>query len=106
MTTLKSAALCLAFTLGASAGMVFLPAYPAGVVVFDESKGTVVEKIPLSTGIPMSIRLSQDHKRIYVTTVDHNGIDYLIARRHDADAPGLSTIGGSPEAFSGASKNY
>ena len=77
MTTLKSVSLSFAFSLGASAGMVFLPAYPAGVVVFDESKGTVVEKIPLSTGIPMSIRLSQDHKRIYVTTVDHNGIEVI-----------------------------
>lgn len=77
MATLKSASLLPLLTLAASAGIVFLPAYPAGVVVFDESKGAVVDKIPLSTGIPMSIRLSQDHKLIYVTTVDHNGIEVI-----------------------------
>ena len=79
MYTFKSVLLLLAATVGASAGNVFLPAYPAGVVIFDESKGAVTEKIPLSTGIPMSIRMSQDRKKIYITTVDHNGIEVLDA---------------------------
>ncbi|MBV9772218.1 MAG: hypothetical protein JOZ32_21780 [Bryobacterales bacterium] len=61
----------------ASAGTLYLPAYPASVLVFDESKGQIVDRIPLSTGTPMSIRLSSDHKKIYVTTVDHNGIEVI-----------------------------
>lgn len=61
----------------ASAGTLYLPAYPASVLVFDEGKGQIVDRIPLSTGTPMGIRLSQDHKTIYVTTIDHNGIEVI-----------------------------
>src|SRR5579863_7027280 len=61
----------------ASAGTLYLPAYPAHVLVFDEAKGQIVDRIPLETGTPMSIRLSADHKKIYVTTMDHNGIEVI-----------------------------
>src|SRR6202042_2022844 len=61
----------------ASAGTLYLPAYPAAVLVFDEGKGQIVDRIPLQTGTPMSIRLAPDHKKIYVTTIDHNGIEVI-----------------------------
>jgi DNA-binding beta-propeller fold protein YncE len=68
----------LAFsTAAASAGTLYLPAYPAAVLVFDEAKGQIVDRIPLETGTPMSIRLASDHKKIYVTTIDHNGIEVI-----------------------------
>ena len=66
-----------AFAGMASAGTLYLPAYPASVLVFDEGKGQIVDKIPLATGTPMSIRLSPDRKQIYVTTIDHNGIEVI-----------------------------
>ena len=66
-----------AFTGLASAGTLYLPAYPASVLVFDEAKGQIVDRIPLVTGTPMSIRLSPDRKSIYVTTIDHNGIEVI-----------------------------
>jgi DNA-binding beta-propeller fold protein YncE len=61
----------------ASAGTLYLPAYPAAVLVFDEAKGQVVDRIPLVTGTPMAIRLSSDKQRIYVNTIDHNGIEVI-----------------------------
>ena len=61
----------------ASAGTLFLPAYPNALLVFDESKGEVVDRIPLTTGTPRAMRLSQDRKTIYVTTIDHNGIEVV-----------------------------
>src|SRR5580693_9737599 len=61
----------------ASAGTLYLPAYPAAVLVFDEATAKIVDRIPLETGTPMSIRLSPDHKKIYVTTIDHNGIEVI-----------------------------
>jgi hypothetical protein len=67
----------LALSAAAQAGTLYLPAYPAAVLVFDESKGQIVDRIPLETGTPMSIRLAPDHKRIYVTTIDHNGIEVI-----------------------------
>lgn len=61
----------------ACAGTLYLPAYPAAVLVFDESEGRIVDRIPLVTGTPMSIRLAPDRKTIYVTTIDHNGIEVI-----------------------------
>jgi DNA-binding beta-propeller fold protein YncE len=71
------AATCAAFAGCASAGTLYLPAYPAAVLVFDEAKAQIVDRIPLQTGTPMTIRLSPDHKKIYVTTIDHNGIEVI-----------------------------
>src|ERR1700733_7018415 len=65
------------FAAVASAGTLYLPAYPAAVLVFDEAKGQIVDRIPLETGTPMSMRLASDHKKIYITTVDHNGIEVI-----------------------------
>ncbi len=66
-----------AFASVVSAGTLYLPAYPSQVLVFDEGKGQIVDKIPLETGTPMSIRLSPDRKRIYVSTIDHNGLEVI-----------------------------
>jgi hypothetical protein len=65
------------FAAGVRAGTLFLPAYPRAVLVFDESKGEIVDRIPLMTGTPMSMRLSPDHKKIYLSTIDHNGIEVI-----------------------------
>ncbi len=67
----------IAFVVSASAGTLYLPAYPASVLVFDEGKAQIVDRIPLQTGTPMSIHLSPDHKKIYVTTIDRNGIEVI-----------------------------
>src|SRR5579862_7379129 len=65
------------FAAAASAGTLYLPAYPNAVLVFDEAKGRIVDRIPLETGTPMSLRLAPDHKKIYITTIDHNGIEVI-----------------------------
>jgi len=71
------AACCAVLAGFASAGTLYLPAYPAAVLVFDEAKAQIVDRIPLTTGTPMSIHLSPDHKTIYVTTIDRNGIEVI-----------------------------
>ena len=71
---------CLAITLlgnAAHAGILFMGAYPNSLLVFDEDKGAVVERIPLTTGLPTSLKLSMDRKTIYVTTNDHSGIEVV-----------------------------
>ena len=69
----------LTFALGAnlSAGTLFFGAYPNSLLVFDEAQGKVVDRIMLETGLPTSIRLSQDKKKIYVTTNDHAGLEVV-----------------------------
>jgi DNA-binding beta-propeller fold protein YncE len=69
--------LAAASTALLNAGTLWLPAYPASVIVFDEAKGQIVDRIPLTTGTPMSIRQTPDHKKVYVTTIDHNGIEVI-----------------------------
>jgi hypothetical protein len=61
----------------AQASTIYLGAYPNSLLVFDEAKGKVVDRIPLSTGLPTSLRLSQDRKTIYVTTNDHSGVEVI-----------------------------
>ncbi|HVN02967.1 MAG TPA: hypothetical protein VMT86_01050 [Bryobacteraceae bacterium] len=76
----------------AGAGTLFLPAYPNSVLVFDESQGRIVDRIPLVTGAPASMHIGPDHKRIYVTTIDHNGIEVIdVATRKVIDHFVLNT---------------
>lgn len=64
------------------AGTLFLPAYPHALLVFDENKGQVVDRIDLETGTPRAMRLSPDRRTIYVTTIDHNGIEVVDVATH------------------------
>ena len=59
------------------AATLFISAYPNSILVFDEGKGQVVERITLSTGLPTGMRLSQDRKIIYVITNDHSGVEVI-----------------------------
>jgi DNA-binding beta-propeller fold protein YncE len=84
----------------------FLGAYPDAVIVFDESKGQIVDRIPLTTGLPTSLRLSEDKQKIYVTTNDRGGIEVIdIATRKVINHFELNTptrrfrfMGGTPDS--------
>jgi hypothetical protein len=69
--------LIAATTATASAGTLFIGSYPARVLVLDEASGQIVDRIPLTTGTPMGLRASADLKKIYVTTIDHNGLEVI-----------------------------
>ncbi len=75
---MKTLLTILTLTCGfASASTLFLGAYPNAILIFDEGKGQVVDRIPLTTGLPTSMRLSNDRKKIYVTTNDHAGVEVI-----------------------------
>ncbi len=63
-------------------GSLFMGAYPSSLLVFDEAKGQVADRIPLATGLPTSIKLSMDRKTLYVTTNDHSGIEVVDVATH------------------------
>src|SRR5947209_19323855 len=65
------------FTSIGQSATLFMGAYPDSIIVFDETKGQIVDRIRLSTGLPTSMRLSQDRKKIYVTTNDHSGVEVI-----------------------------
>ncbi|HTS76967.1 MAG TPA: hypothetical protein VMG40_12225 [Bryobacteraceae bacterium] len=68
--------LCASASL-APCGTIFLGGYPNSILVIDESQGKVVDKIHLETGLPVSMHLSEDRKKIYVVTNDHSGIEVI-----------------------------
>jgi DNA-binding beta-propeller fold protein YncE len=73
----KLIALLAVLYLPAGAGTLFCGAYPYWVLAIDEAQGKVVDRIRMETGLPTSLRISQDHKTIYVTTNDHSGVEVI-----------------------------
>jgi hypothetical protein len=61
----------------APAATLFTGTYHDTVIAFDEAKGQIVDNIQLTTGLPSSLRLSQDKKTLYVTTGDYSGIEVI-----------------------------
>jgi len=72
-----------AFTVAAGAalplqaGTIFLGAYPNQLVLLDEAKGTEAGKMTLATGLPTNMRLSNDKKKLYVTTITTGGFEVI-----------------------------
>lgn len=66
----------------AIAGTLFCGAYPDLVLVIDEAQGKVVDRIHMETGLPRGLRFSPDRKLIYVSTLDHNGIEVIDVATH------------------------
>ena len=64
------------------AGTLFCGAYPDWVLVIDEAKGKVTDRIHMVTGLPRSLRLSPDRKTIYVSTNDRNGFETIDVATH------------------------
>jgi DNA-binding beta-propeller fold protein YncE len=76
----------------AQAGTMFLGGYPNQLMVIDEAKGKVTQEINLSTGLPMSMRLSDDQKLLYATTITTSGIEVMdVATRKIVNSFSLNT---------------
>jgi DNA-binding beta-propeller fold protein YncE len=77
------AALALgAVCCGAQAATLVFGAYPSTLLWFDEAKGAVTDRIPLTEGVPRSVQLSADKSKIIVTTGDHSGVEIIDAATH------------------------
>jgi DNA-binding beta-propeller fold protein YncE len=74
---MKAFCFLLSLACAASAGTLFVGAYPDKVLVVDEANGKVLDKITLVTGLPSNLRLSHDKKSIVVFTNDHAGVEVL-----------------------------
>jgi len=100
-----AAALALAGTAASAAPAMFLGGYPDELLTFNESTGTVMQKTKLATGLPTSMRLSNDKKLLYVTTITTSGIEVLdVATRKVINSFALNTpteryrfMGGVPD---------
>ncbi|WP_241241957.1 hypothetical protein [Sphingobium algorifonticola] len=82
----------VALSAPAQAGTLFMGSYPNAMIVFDESKGAVTSEIKLETGLPTSMRLSNDGKYIYTTTITTSGIEVIdVATRKVVNKFSLNT---------------
>jgi DNA-binding beta-propeller fold protein YncE len=66
----------------ASAGTLFMGAYPNVLLVVDEAQGKVTDQITLETGLPTSLRLSNDKKLLYIFTNDRSGFEVMDVATH------------------------
>lgn len=57
--------------------MLYLGGWPKTVLVIDQAKQTVVDRIELKTDVPRTLTLSADKKKIFVTTMKGNGIEVV-----------------------------
>lgn len=73
------AATMLTLAIPAQADTLLLGTYPDKMFTIDEATGKVKERIQLAAGLPVSMRLSNDNTRIYVTTITTSGIVVLDA---------------------------
>ncbi|MEL0251684.1 MAG: hypothetical protein VW935_07020 [Novosphingobium sp.] len=67
----------LASTAPAQASTVFMGSYPDKMLIVDEATGEIKDRITLASGLPTSMRISNDQKKIYVTTITTSGIEVI-----------------------------
>jgi DNA-binding beta-propeller fold protein YncE len=78
MFRLGLAAILSTVGLGAAnAATMVLGGYPDQLMFVDEANGKVLERISLATGLPTGLVMSNDKKKIYVTTITTSGIEVL-----------------------------
>jgi hypothetical protein len=76
---------------GAGTGTIFLGTYARRLLAIDEATEKVAAEIPLTSGIPWSVRLSPDHTRLYIGSADQEHIEVVdVASRRSLGAFTLS----------------
>lgn len=89
----------------AQAGSLVMGSYPDKIMIVDDATGMVKERVQLAAGLPTSLRLSNDGKKIYITTITTGGIVVMdavskkVLSSFDLDTPGTKYRfnGGSPD---------
>ncbi len=70
-----------------SGGLLYMGTWPHHVLVMDEQKEAVVDRIELKTGVPFGLMLSYDKKKLYATTIERSGIETIdLATRKVVDS--------------------
>jgi DNA-binding beta-propeller fold protein YncE len=77
-----AAPLAFAAAVPAHAGTLMLGTYPDKLFTIDDETGAVKDRIALQAGLPVSLRLSEDRKKIYATTITTSGVIVLDADTH------------------------
>lgn len=88
------AAACAAAVAGqAAAESLLLGGYPNHLLLVDEERGALTERIELDTGLPISMQQSNDGRFVYVSTITTGGIEIFdtqtrrVVKRFSLDTP-------------------
>jgi DNA-binding beta-propeller fold protein YncE len=77
--------------LSAGSGTIVLGSYARKLLVVDELTEKVTAEVPLTTGIPWSVRMSSDGSRLYIGSADQEHIEVVdVATRKSLHAFSLS----------------
>ena len=76
MKTLFAIAAAFA-SFAAAQGTLFVGTWPHTIQIVDEAQQKVVDHIELQTGTSHSMQISDDHKTIYASTLEKNGIEVI-----------------------------
>lgn len=77
--------------ISAGNGTLYLGGRPNRIFVIDEATGKVTGEIPVKTGTPIRLTLSQDRKRFYLESINYEDFEIIdIAQRKTIDTVRLS----------------
>ncbi len=66
-----------ALAQGGGNGIIYMAAYDQSIRVIDENTLEIMGRIPTTTGIPVSMKLSANHERIYVRDAEFEEIEII-----------------------------
>jgi hypothetical protein len=70
--------LLAAFGVSASAqALLYIGAWPKQILVIDEAQQKVIDHIELQTGTARHIEISNDRKKLFISSMEHNGIEVV-----------------------------
>jgi DNA-binding beta-propeller fold protein YncE len=84
----------------AAQGTLFVGTWPHQIQVVDEAKQKVIDHIELQTGTSHSMQISDDHKTIYASTIEKNGIEVIDVATRKVTTSFLLDEGGKKMRFS------
>jgi hypothetical protein len=74
---------CLCFLFAAflasafAQGLLYIGSWPRQILVIDEAQQKVIDRIQLQTGTPRHLEISNDRTKLFVSSMDHDGIDVV-----------------------------
>ncbi|HKX00762.1 MAG TPA: hypothetical protein VJN43_23675 [Bryobacteraceae bacterium] len=61
----------------AAQGLLYIGVWPKQILVIDEAQQKVIDRIDMLAGTPRHIEISNDRKKLFVSSMEHNGIDVV-----------------------------
>lgn len=71
------ALMVLSISSACAEALLYIGAWPKQIIVIDESQQKVIDRIRLQTGTPRHVEISDDRKKLFVSTWEKNGVEVV-----------------------------